>query len=96
MKVAEVIEKVNNAKYLSLFDVEEDFDLEIVASGLYVDKQRWYETSTEVYKCEDGFVGVSGVSQVYSDYMDCSDCERECFAEEFEPKQVITYVPVKK
>lgn len=90
MKVAEVIEKVNSAKYLSLFDFKEDFDLEIVASGLYVDKQRWYETSTEVYKCEDGFVGVSGVSQVYS------DCERECFAEEFEPKQVITYVPVKK
>lgn len=96
MKIAEVIEKVNNAKYQSLFDFKEDFDLEIVASGLYVDKQRWYETSTEVYKCEDGFVGVSGVSQIYSDYMDFSDCECECFAEEFEPKQVITYVPMKK
>lgn len=63
MKVAEVIEKANNAKYRSLFDFEEDFSLEIVASGLYVDKRRWYETSTEVYKCEDGFVGVTGISQ---------------------------------
>lgn len=96
MKVAEVIKKVNNAKYRSLFDFEEDFNLEIVASELYVDKHRWYETSTTVYECEDGFVGVSGISQTYSDYMDYDDCECECFAEEFEPKQAITYVPVKK
>ena len=96
MKVKELVEKVNNAKYRSLFDFEEDFNLEIVASELYVDKHRWYETSTTVYECEDGFVGVSGISQMYSDYMDYDDCECECFAEEFEPKQVITYVPVKK
>ena len=96
MKVKELVEKVNNAKYRSLFDFEEDFNLEIVASELYVDKHRWYETSTTVYECEDGFVGVSGISQMYSDYMGYGDCECECFAEEFEPKQVITYVPVKK
>lgn len=96
MKVKELVEKVNNAKYRSLFDFGEDFNLEIVASELYVDKHRWYETSTTVYECEDGFVGVNGISQMYSDYMDYDDCECECFAEEFEPKQVITYVPVKK
>lgn len=96
MKVAEVIEKVNSTKYWSLYSFEEDFDLEMVASGLYVDKLRWFETSTSVYKCEDGFVGVNGVTQTYSEMMDYSDCLCECFAEEFEPKQTITYVPVKK
>jgi len=95
MKVAEVIEKVNSTKYWSLYDFEEDFDLEAVASGLYVDKHRWYEISTTVYKCDDGFVGVSGVVQTYSEMMDYSDCLCECSAEEFEPKQVTTYVPRK-
>jgi hypothetical protein len=96
MKVAEVIEKVNNTKYWSLYSFEEDFNLEVVASGLYVDKHRWYEISTSVYKCEDGFVGVSGVSQLYSESSDYEDCYYECIAEEFEPKQITTYVPVRK
>lgn len=95
MKVAEVIKKVNNTKYKywSLYLFEEDFDLEMVAHGLYVDKHRWYEISTSVYKCEDGFVGVSGVAQTDSEMMDCEDCLCECFAQEFEPKQTTTYVP---
>lgn len=96
MKVAEVIEKVTNTEYWSLYSFEEDFNLEVVASGLYVDKHRWYEISTSVYKCEDGYVGVSGVSQLYSESTEYEDCCCECFAEEFEPKQVITYAPVKK
>lgn len=98
MKVKELVEKVNSTKYWSLDSLKEDLEsnLKIVAHGLYVDKQRWYETSTTVYECEDGFVGVSGISHMYSDYMDCEDCFCECFAEEFEPKQVVTYVPMKK
>lgn len=96
MKVAEVINKVNSTIYWSLFSFEEDFDLEIVASGLYVDKHRWYEISTSVYKCEDGFVGVNGVTQTYSENLSCEDILCKCFAEEFEPKQTIAYVPVKK
>lgn len=95
MKVAEVIEKVNSTKYWSLFDFEEDFNLEIVASGLYIDKHRWYEISTTVYKC-DGFVGVSGVSQLYSESMDYESCFCECVAEEFKPVQTISYVPCKQ
>ncbi len=98
MKVKELVEKVNSTKYWSLDLLEEDFEsnLKIVAHDLYVDKQRWYETSTTVCECEDGFVGVSGISQIYSDYMDCEDCFCECFTEEFEPKQVVTYVSMKK
>lgn len=96
MKVAEVIEKVNSTKYWSLYSFEEDFDLEAVARDLYVDKHRWFETSTSVYKCEDGFVGVSGVAKTYSESMYYEDCLCECIVEEFEPKQTITYVPVKK
>jgi len=96
MKVAEVIEKVTNTEYWSLYSFEKESSLEAVANGLYVDKHRWYEISTTVYKCEDGFVGVSGVSQLYSESTEYEDCCRECIAEEFEPKQITTYVPVKK
>ena len=61
--------------------------------GLYVDKHRWYEISTSVYKCEDGFVAVSGVAQTYSESMYYEDCLCEFIAEEFKPKQITTYVP---
>lgn len=91
MTVEEVIEKVNSTKYWSLYSFEEEFNLEAVASGLYADEHRWYEVSTTVYKCEDGFVGVSGVSQLYSESMDYEDCYCECFAEEFEPFTIISY-----
>lgn len=93
MRVAEVIEKINNNKCWSLYEFEEDFDLEAVAHGLYVDKCRWFETSTSVYKCEDGFVGVNGVTQTYSEMMDYRDCLCECTAKEFKPIQTITYAP---
>lgn len=96
MKVAEVIEKVNTNKYWSLFEFEESFDLEAVAHDLCVDKHRWFETSTTVYKCDDGFVGVNGVTQVYSEMMDYSDCYCECVAEEFKPVQTTTYVSCKQ
>ena len=96
MKVSEVIEKVNSIKYWSLYSFEEDFNLEAVASELNVDKHRWYEISTSVYKCDDGFVGVSGVTQLYAELMDYKDCYCECIAEEFEPKQITTYVPIRK
>lgn len=96
MKVKEVIEKVNANKYWSLYDFEEAFDLEAVARGLYVDKLRWYEISTTVYKCDDGFVGVNGVTQIYSEMMDYRDCCCESTAEEFKPIQTITYVPCKQ
>lgn len=95
MKVKEVIEKVNTNKYWSVFDFEDAFDLKAVAHDLYIDKHRWFETSTSVYKCDDGFVGVNGVTQVYSEMMDYSDCLCECTAEEFKPVQTISYVPCK-
>jgi len=96
MKVAEVIEKVKTNKYWSLYEFEEDFDLEAVARDLNLDRLRWYEISTVVYKCEDGFVGVSGVSRTYSEMMDYRDCLCECTAEEFKPVQTINYVPCKQ
>ena len=92
MKVAEVIEKVKSKNYWSIYDFEEELtDIEPVERDLHIDRARWFETSSVVYKCEDGFVMVSGVTQTYSEMMDWSDCMCDCTAEECFPVQSIRY-----
>lgn len=93
MKVAEVIEKVKSNKYWSIYEFEEDVtDVEPVERDLHIDRDRWFEISSAVYKCEDGFVMVGGVTTVYSEMMSYSDCMSECFAEECFPVQSIRYL----
>lgn len=94
MKVAEVIEKCSSENLWSLCEFEEEFpDLKRVASDLYVERHRWFELATNVYECEDGFVGVNGISEVFSEMMSNSDCECQCFACEYEAYQVVSYRP---
>lgn len=99
MKVQEFIKLVNESEepLCSLYQVEElkydhkgDFPKKVMR-GLNPDKHRWYEVSTDVYQCEDGYVGVTGVAQVYSEQMSASDCYIECKAEEYVQVQTITY-----
>lgn len=92
MKVAEVIEKVNSRYYLSLWEFEKEFpDLKRVASDLNVDRHRWFELATNVYECEDGFVGVKGISKAI--IMSDSDCECPCSACEYESFTTVSYRP---
>lgn len=95
MKVQEVISLCNSNEFYSLYDFEEKCNIESVARNLNIDSHRWYEESTTVYKCDDGFVGVTGVSQLYSESMGYCDCESPCWAKEYKPVQTITYEPVK-
>ena len=94
MKVKDVIDRVSSTKLWSLWQFEEEFnDLECVASYLDVKQHRWYEIATNVYKCEDGYVGVNGVAELKSESMDWSDCYCECTAMEYEAIPSITYKP---
>lgn len=97
MKVAEFIEAVNNGNFCSLWQVEDEIENcpKKVASGLDFDEYRWYSITTNVYECEDGFVGVRGCSQLKSEMMDYSDACVETFASEYEAVQAITYKPKK-
>ena len=45
-----------------------------VASNLLVDTHRWYETSIEVVKIFDNFLGIRYVSNMYSENMGYEDC----------------------
>lgn len=49
---------------------------------------------TNVYKCDDGFVGVNGVVHIYDDNMEFSDCNHKCTAEEYKQILAPRYVPV--
>ena len=97
MKVQELINYVDKRNLYSLWDFEESMtdekfdELKKVAEGLEIDKHRWYEVSTTVYKVEDGYVGVRGVTHLYSEGMTYSDCAYLCKASEYEEVQTISY-----
>ena len=95
MRVQEVIDAVNSNKYWSIYDFEEEFCLKAVERDLHIERDRWFEVSTVVYRCEDGYVGVSGVTTLYSEMMSWDDCYCPCIAKEYRPVQTITYEPVK-
>ena len=96
MKVQELIDYVNSNGFYSMYDFEDfltdrESELEIVSEDIDVDRHRWYEISTTVYKVEDGYVGIRGISQIYSEYMSDKDCDYLCEASEYEEVQTISY-----
>ena len=95
MKVQEFIEKVNNGNYHSIWEVEDNFSeqAKIVEQGLNSDEHRWYVITTTIYKCEDGYVGVTGPSSLKSESMDWEDCYCDVTAEEYEEYTTVSYRP---
>ena len=95
MKKKELIDLINNGCFYSLYDAEDIIPKEVqcVAKGLEVDRHRWYSTCTNVYACEDGYVGVQGVNDLYSEAMVYSDCDCPCKASEYVEVRTVTYKP---
>lgn len=94
MKIQELIDAVNSQEIYSLWDLDNFIPNlpECIAEGLEKDKSWLYDTAVNVYKCEDGFVGIWGV---YHNYEDCSckDYEITCIATEYKEVPSVTYVP---
>lgn len=100
MKVGELINLINNEKGLIGLDEAEDliFDtdktIHKVASHLNIQQHRWYSTAVDVYKCDDGFVGIRGGFQNFNEALSWEDvCVTPCVAKQYKEKQTITYVP---
>ena len=97
MKVQELIDKINNGNYHSVWEVElgDEFPEQVktVENGLNPDEHRWYIVSTNIYKCEDGYVGVTGPSSLKSESMDWEDCYYDVVAEEYEEYTTVSYRP---
>ena len=64
----------------------EEYDT--VAKDIDIDRHRWYELSTTVFKFGDRFLGVRGVSNVFSENMGWGDCDISY--DFFEMKEVYT------
>lgn len=45
----------------------------MVASGLYIDKHRWYELATDVFYYKGDYIGVSYVADLFSESMSVED-----------------------
>ena len=97
MKVQELIDYVNSNGFYSLYEFEDSLtdrqfkELKIVSENINIDRHRWYEVSTTIYKVEDGYVGVRGVTHLYSEDMTYSDCDYLCEASEYEEVQTVSY-----
>ena len=82
-------------------ELEDSKEFEFVDAPLLVDKQingidNHLRYITKVYRCEDGFVGVTGVELLYSDLEEyIEDFDVLCKAEEYAPIICTKYVPKK-
>ena len=99
MKVKELFDLIDNSDK-TLYSLH-DFEFlikdkcEKVASHLDLDQYRWYSCATDVYKCEDGYVGIYAGFQLFSEQMDWSDACPDTCVSEYEEVQIVTYKPKK-
>lgn len=97
MKVKEFIQKVEEGNFKHLGYIEEiEGDFQCVAEHIELNEHRWYSTAVDVYKLEDGFVGVWGLFQMFSELNIASDFDITCEAYEMEEVPSVKYIPKKK
>jgi len=93
-----IIDEINEAKLNNLFQPEDECEMffgakpDLIEQGLNVDKHRWYETSTNVYRIEGRFLGINGPSSLFSEQMEWDCCGEDLEAFEMEEVSTITYV----
>lgn len=93
MKVKEFIQKVNEGNFNALFYIDQiEGDYELVEEHINLDEHRWYSTATDIYKLEDGFVGVRGLFQMFSELSIPSDFNIICEAFEMKAVPSVTYI----
>ena len=95
MKVRDLIEKINSANYYSIYDAIHIMDdtCKCVEEQKDIKKYLLYTVLTNVYKLEDGFVGIRGISELNREDLVYSDINYPCTAEEYEEYTTISYRP---
>ena len=89
-----IIKDVNEAKTKSIYDVEEvctsfyGASPQVIRDNMNIDKHRWYEISTTVYKIGEWFIGIRGASKLYSEDSSWEDICVTTIA--FEMKEVLS------
>lgn len=69
MKVKGVISVINNTDYYSLISAQRAAGLckeDLIVENYNFSKHKNFDIATNIYKCEDGFVGISGLKNDHS------------------------------
>lgn len=95
MKVKELIKIVNEGpEFYSLEQLDQIENLpKCIKKNLDIETELHYTTCVNVYKCEDGYVGIFGVSEEFSDF---NPEEFGILCEAMEYKKVVTTTYVHK
>lgn len=82
---------INDAAPYSLWevtDIAKVNGVELVEKGLNLDEHRWYSIATNIYKCSDGYVKVTGAYQSFSEAQTWEDINVFSEAEKLQGKEL--------
>lgn len=82
---------INDVASYSLWevtDIAEVNGVELVEKGLNLDQYRWYSIATNIYKCSDGYVKVTGAYQSFSEAQTWEDINVFSEAEKLQGKEL--------
>lgn len=82
---------INDAAPYSLWevtDIAKVNGVELVEKGLNLDQYRWYSIATNIYKCSDGYVKVTGAYQSFSESQTWEDINVFSEAEKLQGKEL--------
>lgn len=86
------IDKINSDDYnyslCQTTDIAETYGVKLVEEGLNLDQHRWYSIATNIYKCSDGYVKVTGAFQSFSEMQGWSDIDVHSEAEKLQDKEL--------
>ena len=95
MKVEEAIKLINNS--WNCYSLESAgyllTECKLINRQDYNNSNRWYIMATDIYKVDNGYIGVRGVLGLKSATMNYSDTNEHCIAEEYKAVPTITYMP---
>lgn len=82
---------INDVAPYSLWEVTDIANVngvELVEKGLNLDQHRWYSIATNIYKCSDGYVKVTGAYQSFSEAQTWEDINVFSEAEKLQGKEL--------
>ena len=69
-------------------DIGNTYGVKLVDEGFNLDQYRWYSIATNIYKCSDGYVKVTGAFQSFSEIQGWSDIDVHSEAEKLQGKEL--------
>ena len=72
-------------------DIGNTYGVKLVDEGFNLDQYRWYSIATNIYKCSDGYVKVTGAFQSFSEMQGWSDIDVHSEAEKLQGKELQSF-----